>query len=515
MKISDKDFSALTSLVLDAASQALSKSEFFKRILGLLIDCTGCSAIRAGLTAPGNSTCVMAVERQGNSLRFFFKDVETTLREEGAPAAARPGFAAWIPLEAREAGSGYLRFEPEAPDAFRREEIEFLERAVRVVSSALFQWHTAWSLRERVKELTCLHGIADILDAPEKTLEEVLGEIVEILPGGRMHADKASAAISFGGRSYTSKGFERSPRTQTAEIVVKGQPTGLLEWTCGETVDEGEEAPCFSEERESLNRIARELSLRIERWLVRKQQQEIRELMRHSNRLSVMGQLAAAVAHELNEPLTSILGFAQLASKNPRLPIQVASDLHKIVATSLHAREIVRKLLMYGGKMPQRESAVDVNKAVREGIGFFTHRLSRDRIELELDFSDDVGDIRADPGQLRQVVANLFLNAMQAIAKGGTITIRTARSGSDVLMSIRDTGCGMSPEIQDKIFIPFFTTKKPHRGTGLGLSVVLDIVKGMGGAIRVDSEPGIGTRVEVRLPVAPPSAGNGRSGARQ
>lgn len=153
-----------------------------------------------------------------------------------------------------------------------------------------------------------------------------------------------------------------------------------------------------------------------------------------------------------------------------------------------------------------------MNKIVKEGISFFDHRLAKEKISIDLDLGVDVGEITLDPGRLRQVVANIFLNALQAVTHGGRITIRTARSDESISLTISDTGCGMSPEIKDKIFIPFFTTKEPHEGTGLGLSVVLDIVKGLGGSIRVDSEPGVGTSVQVVLPVAANARGIGGGG---
>ena len=158
---------------------------------------------------------------------------------------------------------------------------------------------------------------------------------------------------------------------------------------------------------------------------------------------------------------------------------------------------------------------VELNKIVREGISFFDHRLAKESISVELDLGDDVGEITVDPGRLRQVVANLFINALQALTDGGTIAIRTVRSGDGISLTVSDTGCGMTPEVKDKIFIPFFTTKEPHEGTGLGLSVVMDIVKGLGGSIHVDSEPGIGTCVEVKLPVAAGSRGYGGRSTRQ
>lgn len=563
MNISRKEFFALTSNILGIASKGLSQTEFLRQILGILTDRTGCDVILARVAGGKSCPCLLASLRRGDTFSFAVTEGEESpqgrkespeakeidmlqllrgsltdgtswdevlssphgsfwtnaaadfLRrfgEETKQESAHPVWTgtncrslAWIPLEAREAGSGYLQFGFARRAALGRESIELLEYTAQVVSAALFQWHVTWSLQERVKELSCLYAIANILDGSIQPLPEILGKIVEIIPRAWLHEDLAAARITFDGQAYATKGFEESMQRQAAEIRIHDRLRGQLEVTYRLTMPELDEGPFLREERKLLDTVARELSVRIERWLYKKEQEKIKQQMRHSNRLAMIGQLAAAVAHEINEPLTSILGFAQLAAKDPLLPSQAALDLDKIVATSLHVREVVRKLLMHGRKMPQRECRVEVNKAVKEGISLFEHRLAREGIALELDFAHDAGEIYADPIQLRQVVANLFLNAMQALADGGTIAVRTARSKDDVCLYIKDTGCGMTPEVRDKIFIPFFTTKEPSQGTGLGLSVVLDIVKGLRGAIQVESSPGNGTCIEVRLPTVPPA----------
>ncbi len=563
--IAKKEFFALTSTILAIASEGLSRTEFFRQTLRALSDCSQCDLLVAQVDDCRSCPGVLAFLHQGDVFHLTVTDEEASspnsspapggkeanlfqlLRLSLMPTGSCeglfsssagslwtnaadglfqrfsdgmiPGFAhpawreatcqslAWVPLEAREAGSGYLQFGFARKEALCRDGIEDLEQMAQVVSAALLQWHATWSLKERVKELTCLYAIGNLLDGSIKPLGEVLREIVEIIPRAWLHEDLAAARLTFDNQAYATKGFEETMQRQAAEIRINDRPRGLLEVTYRMTMPELDEGPFLREERKLLDTVARELSIRIERWLYKKEQQQLKQQMRHSNRLAMIGQLAAAVAHEINEPLTSILGFAQLAAKDPQLPSQTALDLDKIVATSLHVREVVRKLLMHGRKMPQRECAVDVNKAVKEGISLFEHRLAREGIALELDCGHDVGEIHADPIQLRQVVANLFLNAMQALGDGGTILVRTARSRDEISLTIKDTGCGMTSEVKGKIFIPFFTTKEPSQGTGLGLSVVLDIVKGLHGAIHVESSPGVGTCIEVRLPIRPCAEG--------
>ena len=133
---------------------------------------------------------------------------------------------------------------------------------------------------------------------------------------------------------------------------------------------------------------------------------------------------------------------------------------------------------------------------------FLESRCSKHGVAVERHFSPQLPEIVADPSQLNQVLVNLVVNAIQAMAEGGTLKIATRASESRVLLSIEDNGIGMSEEVLGQIFIPFFTTKDIHEGTGLGLPVVHGIVNSHGGTIAVESTPGQGTRFEIQLPVA-------------
>ena len=226
----------------------------------------------------------------------------------------------------------------------------------------------------------------------------------------------------------------------------------------------------------------------------------VQEQLRHADRLVTIGQLAAGVAHELNEPLGGILGFAQLIQKSCELPEQSKRDLEKIVLASLHAREIVKKLLIFARQMPAKVGEVNLNKLVKEGLYFIESRFAKEGIEYEVKLSDDMPNIIADMSQLHQVLVNLTVNAIQAMPNGGKLTIQTYFDFDNVTLVVEDTGVGMSEEIIKQIFIPFFTTKDDAHGTGLGLPVVHGIVISHGGTIDVESKSGVGSKFIVKLP---------------
>jgi signal transduction histidine kinase len=219
--------------------------------------------------------------------------------------------------------------------------------------------------------------------------------------------------------------------------------------------------------------------------------------------LATIGQLAAGVAHELNEPLANILGFAQLAKKEPKLPKQTGEDMEKIVRNCLHAREVIHQLLTFARQMPLERARISLNQVVTDGLYFLESRCLKAGIEVVRKLDPEVPEIFADASQLNQVLVNIVVNAIQAMPGGGAVTIETRPGPRDAsaLLIVSDTGTGMSEAVRANIFTPFFTTKDVNEGTGLGLAVVHGIVASHGGTICVQSEPGKGARFEVELPM--------------
>ncbi|MFB0556156.1 MAG: sensor histidine kinase [Phycisphaerae bacterium] len=360
------------------------------------------------------------------------------------------------------------------------------------------------ALTERVKELTCLYGIAQVAGQPGLSLEKIIQHIVELLPPAWQYPETAYARIILDGISYTTQGFRECRQKQTAEIIVGGVSRGVVELVYVEKKPDLDEGPFLKEERNLIDAVARQVALIIERKQAEEEKLKLHNQLLHADRLATIGMLAAGVAHELNEPLGNILGFAQLAKKCPGVPASAEHDIGKIEAASLHAREIIQKLLVFARQAPPRKIQVNLNKVVEDGLYFFEARCAREGIELVQLLSANLPEITADPGQLNQLLVNLVVNALQSMPGAGRITVQTRFCDHNVLLSVEDTGTGMSKEFLDKIFIPFFTTKDVGHGTGLGLPVVYGIVTAHGGSIKVDSKPGCGTRFEIQLPVAEP-----------
>jgi PAS domain S-box-containing protein len=223
-------------------------------------------------------------------------------------------------------------------------------------------------------------------------------------------------------------------------------------------------------------------------------------------KLAAVGELAAGVAHELNNPLTSVLGFAELLLHNPAADDPFQHDMEIIAREAWRARDIVRNLLDFARQNKPQRLPAGVNQILRQTLDLIRQHIEKSGIAIAEDYAPDLGLLTLDVGQMKQVFLNLITNATHAMPKGGSLSLRTARVGDEVAVSVSDTGVGIPPEMLDHIFEPFFTTKEVGQGTGLGLSISLGIVQEHGGRITVESRVGESSR-----PGPAPGSGPGGS----
>ncbi len=233
------------------------------------------------------------------------------------------------------------------------------------------------------------------------------------------------------------------------------------------------------------------------------QLKESQEQLIQAEKLTSLGQLAASIAHEINNPLAGVLVYTQLLSK------KVAGDtfkkeealgyLSKMESEVSRCSRIIRNLLDFARQTEPMLRLSDINQVIEQVLAMVGHQAKLQNIEVVKEFSPSLPKVMADFDQLQQIFTNLTLNAIQAMPDGGRLTIRSSAVDGEVRIDVQDTGCGISKENLDKLFTPFFTTKAKGKGVGLGLAVVHGIIERHKGRIKVQSEVGKGTTFSVYL----------------
>jgi PAS domain S-box-containing protein len=229
------------------------------------------------------------------------------------------------------------------------------------------------------------------------------------------------------------------------------------------------------------------------------QRRRLEDQVRQSQKMEAVGRLAGGVAHDFNNLLTVINGCAEMLVQASRVgdpDRELAQEIHR---AGEQAALLTKQLLAFGRRQITKPIVLDLNDVVRD-VEKMLRRLIGEHIILGVNLTPDNARVKADPGQMVQLLMNLVVNARDAMPGGGTVAVRTALAGNRVVLSVSDTGVGMDAATRARIFEPFFTTKGAGEGTGLGLATVHGIVEQSGGSISVASEPGQGTTFRIELP---------------
>jgi signal transduction histidine kinase len=372
---------------------------------------------------------------------------------------------------------------------------------------------TARALEERVRELHCLFEISRLVERTGgMSIAKIVEGTVHLLPGALRYPEIAYARITLDGLRFETSPNKDAAWKECVDIKVHGKSAGVLEVGYIELPRYDGEHPLLDEESTLIRAVAQRLGRMAERIIdaerLQEKEEELRTKMTHVTRVAIVGEMAANIAHELNQPLTAITSYAE-ASR--RIMGRKNKDFRKlnealtwIAEEALRAGEIIRHL---GDLVRERESqreSHDLNALLAsiEHLAGLYARLHN--VQISFDLSPDLPLVNVDGVQIQQVVLNLIRNGIdgtnQAASRHRRVVVRTRRRhGGEVQVSVENTGTGLARELEEEVFRPFFTTKED--GMGLGLSISKSIVNRHGGQIWYTSAPDNGTVFFFTIPV--------------
>ena len=354
------------------------------------------------------------------------------------------------------------------------------------------------AFEERAKELACLYKISTLLFKDEQALSNKALDIVEIVSDAYRYPTKVVIELNIPILNVVINNHIKDSYTQSAEIILDNESYGWLSAHYFKSMFNQD--PFLDEENDLLLKIAQEFSVIIERQKRKDLDKFYKIKLEQKDRLIILGEMAAGIAHELNTPLTNILGYTDLL-KDKIDNEDLLRDLTKIYESALFSREVVKKLMYFSTDVPQKKARIDVNKLVKNALNLCSTNLSKANVKSKFHTNCENIEVEIDAVQVTQIIFNLLLNAIYASSSGGKIIIRTRKNKKNWKIAVKDYGMGIDEDIVGKIFDPFFTTRTNGKGLGLGLSVVLGIVQGMNGKIELKNNPGTGCEFIISFPL--------------
>jgi PAS domain S-box-containing protein len=453
-------------------------------------------------------TGLCAVEDDIASATDFYWKAEALARGLRSCAA--------FPLTITDRPVGVLLLYADRPAYFRDEELRVLGALADDISFAVAsalneveRRRLVHDLGERVKELTLLHRTANLLQTDRPCDQAFLAELVAPIPLGWQYPAVCEARVACGDVEARTPGWRPTPWIQSVSFTAGGLG-GVIEVAYLVAKPAAAEGPFLAEERALLQSLADMLSAHVDR-------QRTQAQLRQAQRIQSLGTLAGGIAHDFNNVLAAVGGNAELAAQALPAGHLAHKHLRRIGQATGRAADLVKRILAFSRQQEPRRASIRLQPVVDKVLKLLRATLPA-TIQIRTRFDADASSVLADSSQIHQVLMNLGTNAAHAMdERGGLLEVRletvaldaTAitiapelREGRYVKLSVSDTGAGMDRPTLERIFEPFYTTKPPGHGTGLGLSVVHGIMKSHDAAITVDSQVGLGTTFHLYFPTA-------------
>jgi signal transduction histidine kinase len=354
-------------------------------------------------------------------------------------------------------------------------------------------------LKERIKELTCLYNVSSfIANSDLDNLEPTWQAIAYSLQEAIRYPEEASVELKLEAE-LISVGEPSDDKVYiVSAIKVFNKPIGSIK--VGYSKLKYNENSFLNEEIQLLNKIALEIGNLFERKQIIENEALAKRQIERADRLGILGEITAGIAHELNTPLANILGYTELLKEQFKDNEPVNNDLDKIINSAIFSREVVKKLMFFSCDMPHQMELRNMVPIIKDAIGLLNPNFTKKNLTCKLQIEKDEILLRVDAIQLTQVIFNLVINAIYFSPKNGVINVIVSDNEKQVLLKISDEGPGIQTDNSEHIFNPFFTTKPVGDGSGLGLSVVHGIVKSHKGSINFEANKPKGTIFTIALP---------------
>lgn len=357
---------------------------------------------------------------------------------------------------------------------------------------------TEEKLQERIKELSCLYDISLVLTKHEILLPTTLEFLCEILKKAWRYPDDAIVELKLEENYFLSEDIKEKTVYQSCEIFSFSTNVGFVK--VHYPTSRFSKDHFLPEEQKLLEKVAADLSIFYEKQKNKEKEALIELTAQRNDRLLILGEITAGIAHELNTPLGNILGFAELIGAGTK-DKQIQADINKIIQSAIYSREIVKKLMFFACEMPQHMEIIKVKPVIEQVLNMLGPNFKKADVSYRFTIEDSDVSAQLDSIQLNQVLFNLIMNAISVSPKGGKIEIKVKNDMEFFYIEIADEGPGINEKVRSKIFEPFFSTKPLGEGSGLGLSVVHGIVKSHKGNIVTFDNETKGTIFQVQLPL--------------
>jgi len=353
-------------------------------------------------------------------------------------------------------------------------------------------------LEERVKELSCLYEVSSAIRKHSDSIYSTLEEICRITQQAWLFPDNAVIHLQLEDYTIITSALPEKNIVQQIDIQIFGDTKGFIKVIYD--INQLDKAYFLPEEKKLLEKISIEISEFFERREIIKKEEVLKRSAERNDRLSILGEITAGIAHELNTPLGNILGFAELIKSSTK-ENQTQKDTEKIIKAAIYSREIVKKLMFFACEMPHHKESLQIKPIIDQALRLLSQNFTKAEVRYNFEIDNPTLEAQIDTIQFTQILFNLLINAIYISPPESIIFIEVTSSSDYFILEIRDEGPGIPTDLKSKVFEPFFSTKPVGEGSGLGLSVVHGIVKShRGEIITFDNKPR-GTVFQIKLPL--------------